>query len=120
MASLSSMGQVVDDWPHITDCITKILTTPLGTRVMRRDFGSELPSLVDAPMNSHNLMKIHAATVKALEPRLVRGFWYGEPRVRVVGVEIKGKPATGAIEVEVMVVTNHDKKSSPRAVIVKV
>lgn len=50
-----------------------ILTTPIGSRVMRRDFGSLLPELLDHPANAGLRQRIFAATVVALrrwEPRL--------------------------------------------------
>lgn len=46
--------------------------TPIGSRVMRRDYGSDLPQLIDAPMNLSTLSRIYAATAKAIakwEPR---------------------------------------------------
>jgi uncharacterized protein len=57
---------------HLRQSITDILTTPIGTRVMRRDYGSRLFELVDAPMNSETLLNLYAATAGALarwEPR---------------------------------------------------
>lgn len=42
---------------------------------MRRDYGSRLPYLVDAPMNRSTLLDLYAATVEALEA------W--EPRIKV-------------------------------------
>jgi uncharacterized protein len=58
---------------HLCQSITKILTTPLGTRLARRDFGSELPELVDAPNNDTTRVRLYSATATALmrwEPRL--------------------------------------------------
>ena len=57
---------------HLRQSIRDILTTPLGSRVMRRDYGSALFDLIDAPMNADTLMQIYAATADALakwEPR---------------------------------------------------
>jgi phage baseplate assembly protein W len=57
---------------HLRQSIRDILTTPLGSRVMRRDYGSRLYQLVDAPMNRGTLLQIYAATAEALrqwEPR---------------------------------------------------
>lgn len=34
---------------------------------MRRDYGSDLPDLVDAPLNRETLMKIFAATADAIQ-----------------------------------------------------
>lgn len=38
-------GAAVDDWPQFVQRATRALTTPLGTRVKRPDYGSELPTL---------------------------------------------------------------------------
>ncbi|OWU68265.1 phage baseplate protein [Roseovarius sp. 22II1-1F6A] len=58
---------------HLRQSIRDILTTPIGSRVMRRDYGSRLPALIDAPMNAATLLDLYAATAEALstwEPRL--------------------------------------------------
>ncbi|MEW7978507.1 MAG: GPW/gp25 family protein [Candidatus Sedimenticola endophacoides] len=44
-------GQHLAGEAHLRQSIIDILTTPLGTRVMRRDYGSRLFELVDAPIN---------------------------------------------------------------------
>ncbi|MDM5178517.1 GPW/gp25 family protein [Massilia sp. DJPM01] len=57
---------------HLRQSICDILTTPIGTRVMRRDYGSRLPRLVDAPINSETILDMYAAAAEALrlnEPR---------------------------------------------------
>lgn len=57
---------------HLRQSIHDILTTPIGSRVMRRDYGSRLYQLVDAPMNRSTLLSLYAATVEAIarwEPR---------------------------------------------------
>ena len=53
-----------DDW--IAQAVAEILLTPLGTRVMRRDFGSRLPELIDAPLGPATALQIYAATASAL------------------------------------------------------
>jgi phage baseplate assembly protein W len=58
---------------HLRQSIRDILTTPVGTRVMRRAYGSRLFQLVDAPMNRATLLQLYAATFEALaqwEPRI--------------------------------------------------
>ncbi|GAA5097394.1 GPW/gp25 family protein [Wohlfahrtiimonas larvae] len=62
---------------HIQQSILDILTTRLGTRVMRRDYGSLLPDLVDKPSNDETMMQMMSATVIALavwEPRITATF----------------------------------------------
>ena len=81
-------GQVLADWDHVQQSIGVILTTPIGSRVMRRDFGSEVPFLVDRPMTTQNVLAIYAATANALYPRQVGQTWYGEPRFRLRQCEL--------------------------------
>lgn len=57
---------------HISQSIRDILTTPIGSRVMRRPYGSLVPSLVDQPATPSNLLRLQAAAVQAImrwEPR---------------------------------------------------
>lgn len=66
-------GRRLSGIEHLRQSVRDILTTPLGSRVMRRDYGSRLFALIDAPMNRATLMQIYAATIEALarwEPRL--------------------------------------------------
>lgn len=66
-------GQALGSIEHLRQSVTDILTTPKGTRVMRREYGSDLPRLVDRPINQSLLAAIRAETVDALarwEPRL--------------------------------------------------
>lgn len=81
-------GAAIDLVEHIAQSITDILTTRFGTRVMRREYGSLLPELVDQPFNEFTRLQVYAAIVMALmrwEPRIaVRG---ANPRaVQVVSV----------------------------------
>ena len=65
---------------HLRQSVKDILTTPLGTRVHRRDYGSTLPSLVDRPMNAELTANLIAGIAAAMNK------W--EPRVRVERVGI--------------------------------
>lgn len=60
--------------------IRDILTTPLGSRVMLRDYGSRLFELVDAPINKATIVEIYAATIEALTK------W--EPRIAISSVSV--------------------------------
>jgi phage baseplate assembly protein W len=71
----ASTGKWLAGEDHLRQSITDILTTPLGSRVMRRDYGSNLPFLVDAPLNAETLTELYAATAEALQQ------W--EPRIQV-------------------------------------
>jgi len=74
-----STGRRLDELAHIRQSIRDILTTPIGSRVMRRDYGSLLPELIDQPLHDATLMQAYAAAVMAI----IR--W--EPRVRVQRVQ---------------------------------
>jgi hypothetical protein len=66
-------GQHLAGLEHLKQSIIDILLTPLGTRVMRRNYGSRLFELIDAPMNSGTVIDIISATAEALatwEPRI--------------------------------------------------
>lgn len=68
----SLTGKRLSGIQHLRQSITDILGTRIGTRVMRRAYGSRIPSLIDAPMNRATLIDIYAATAEALqqwEPR---------------------------------------------------
>lgn len=83
-------GEAIDDDAHLAQSIADILTTPLGSRVMRRDYGSRLPDLIDAPMNGETLVDVFAATAEAIdrwEPRLIL------TRVQVTSVTPGGQMA---------------------------
>ena len=70
---------------HLRQSIIDILTTPIGSRVMRRDYGSRLYELVDAPVNRTLLVEIYSAVAEALikwEPR------FQLSRVQVESVEV--------------------------------
>lgn len=75
-------GKPLDGMEHLRQSVRDILTTPIGSRVMRRDYGSRLFDLTDRPLNPSTLTKIYAATVQAL------GRW--EPRLHVTRVQATG------------------------------
>lgn len=69
----ATTGRRLDDVAHIRQSIKNILTTRIGSRVMRRDYGSLLPELIDHPTNPVNQLRLMAATVMAVtrwEPRV--------------------------------------------------
>lgn len=59
-------GLTIDQTDHILQSLRDILTTPIGSRVMRRDYGSLLPFIIDAPLNAYLLMQLRAAVIHAL------------------------------------------------------
>ncbi|MEW6166059.1 MAG: GPW/gp25 family protein [Pseudomonadota bacterium] len=71
----AATGRALDDLGHIRQSVRDILTTPVGSRVMRRDYGSIVPELIDQPGNAVNRLRLQAATVGAIAR------W--EPRIRI-------------------------------------
>lgn len=68
----AATGKPLSGIDHLRQSIRDVLTTPIGSRVMRRSYGSRLYQLVDAPMNRGTLLQIYSATASALalwEPR---------------------------------------------------
>ncbi len=69
----ASNGKALDGLAHLHQSVRDILSTPKGSRVMRREYGSDVFRLIDAPMNRDTLMNIYAAGAEAIarwEPRL--------------------------------------------------
>lgn len=68
----ATTGKRIEGIAHLRQSISDILTTPVGSRVMRRDYGSRLFELTDSPSNSETVAEIYAATAEAIarwEPR---------------------------------------------------
>lgn len=66
-------GTAIDNLAHLQQSVADILTTPIGTRLMRRDYGSTLFELIDQPANGATLLRVFSATASALmkwEPRI--------------------------------------------------
>ena len=69
----AATGRRLDDMAHLRQSIGDILTTPLGSRVMRREYGSAVFALIDQPDSPTNRLRLYAATADALarwEPRI--------------------------------------------------
>lgn len=81
----ATTGRRLDDLAHLRQSIADILATPLGTRVMRREYGSALPDLVDAPLDGVTVLDIIQASAGAI------GRW--EPRVAVRRVVVRSVAA---------------------------
>lgn len=69
----SATGLSLSDAGHISQSVRDILITPIGSRVMRRDYGSLLSALIDQPDNPALRLQIMAACYMAIlkwEPRI--------------------------------------------------
>ena len=85
----ASTGKAIAGTDHLRQSIKDILTTPIGSRVMRRDYGSRLPELVDNPMGELLNVELFAATAEALVK------W--EPRFRLDRVYLQSASDQGKI-----------------------
>lgn len=57
---------------HLRQSVGDILSTPIGSRVMRREYGSLVPELIDHPDNNASQVRLFSAVASALlrwEPR---------------------------------------------------
>jgi phage baseplate assembly protein W len=89
----ATTGKPLSGNAHLAQSVTDILTTPIGSRVMRRTYGSLIPSLIDAPINAATPMLIRAATVLAIRQ------W--EPRLSIARVRLFGAPAQGQLTIQI-------------------
>lgn len=80
----STTGRQLSGFEHLRQSVRDILSTPIGSRVMRRDYGSGLFELIDQNLTPLTLALIYAATVDALRK------W--EPRLRVTRVQAEALP----------------------------
>ena len=87
-------GRRIEGIDHIKQSINDILTTPIGSSLMNREYGSLLPELIDHPTNDANTLRLMSATVMAISQ------W--EPRVAInrVGVELGGMGGDRFIDLE--------------------
>jgi phage baseplate assembly protein W len=77
-------GRNISGLDHLRQSVRDILITPIGSRVMRRDYGSGLFELIDQNLTGLVLAQIYAATADALRK------W--EPRLRVTRVQAEALP----------------------------
>ena len=89
MAGMSrTSGIELEGIDHIRQSVSDILSTPIGFRVGRRNYGSLLPDLIDQPMTAANILRIYAATAVAISRH--------EDRIRLRRVGVAAGDRTGA------------------------
>lgn len=67
-------GEAITDGQHIQQSVSDILNTPIGSRVMQREYGSLLSTMIDQPVNDVLSLQMMSATYSAImrwEPRVV-------------------------------------------------
>ncbi|MGR3485483.1 MAG: GPW/gp25 family protein [Paracoccaceae bacterium] len=67
--------------------IARILGTRTGSRLLRRDYGSDLPDRVGAPLNGETIAEIYADVAQALDRQM--------PELRLKRVELLDADADG-------------------------
>ena len=66
-------GRTVSGTAHLGQSIGDVLTTRIGSRVERREYGSRVPDYIDMPMTAVHRTRMYGAAALALlrwEPRL--------------------------------------------------
>ena len=96
----ATTGKALTGLGHLRQSINDILTTPIGSRIMRRNYGSLIPGLIDQPMGPATKLRLYAATAHALvawEPRLdLESISLGESEAGRYQLSITGREQTGA------------------------
>ncbi|WP_095159183.1 GPW/gp25 family protein [Pseudomonas sp. Irchel 3E13] len=85
-------GSSLTELEHIKQSVQDILTTRIGTRIARREYGSLLPELIDQPQNEATRLRLFAATAMALMN------W--EPRIRLSRVQFFLVDLSGRAELD--------------------
>jgi len=75
----ATTGKKLGGIEHLRQSVRDILRTPIGSRIMLREYGSQLFLLTDAPLNRSTIMDLYAATASALKR------W--EPRIKLKSVK---------------------------------
>ncbi|WP_202977647.1 GPW/gp25 family protein [Parasedimentitalea marina] len=73
-------GRQLSGAAHLAQSIHDILTTPKGSLVMQRSYGSDLPNIIDQPLNGETMIDAYMATAEALD------LW--EPRIELARIEL--------------------------------
>ena len=77
----SQTGLSISEVEHIRQSVRDILVTPVGSRVMRREYGSLLSALIDQPQTLALRLQIMAACYSAIQK------W--EPRIRLTSISFE-------------------------------
>lgn len=88
----ASTGRALGGIAHVRQSVRDILLTPVGSRVLLRDYGSRLLELVDRPLSAGLLADIQAEAADALAR------W--EPRLRLRRVAARAAGARVEIDLE--------------------
>lgn len=102
----AATGRSISGTAHLQQSIADILTTRIGSRIMRRSYGSQLPELIDHPNNPSTRVRLHAAIATAIM------LW--EPRVRLSRVQLGAgvRPGQVVVDIEGTHISTDDNSAS--------
>ena len=66
-------GKLLTEIEHIKQSLADLISTPIGSRVMRRDYGTQLANLIDQPTSETLYLKCYSTIYLAIlrwEPRI--------------------------------------------------
>ncbi|MNB71242.1 Lysozyme [compost metagenome] len=89
----SHTGLNISEVEHIGQSVRDILITPIGSRVMRREYGSLLSALIDQPQTPALRLQIMTACYSAIQK------W--EPRVSLSTISFERTDDDGALNVDI-------------------
>jgi len=68
-------GRPLEGWAHVQQSLDVLFRTRIGSRVLRRTYGSAVPALLGRPINRATVLRFATAIIVAVE------LW--EPRFRI-------------------------------------
>ena len=86
-------GLSLSEAEHIRQSVRDILVTPIGSRVMRRDYGSLLAAMIDRPQSPALRLQIMAACYSAIQK------W--EPRISLTAITFERSENDGTLYVDI-------------------
>ncbi len=89
----SQTGLSISEVEHIRQSVRDILVTPVGSRVMRREYGSLLAQMIDQPQSPALRLQIMAACYSAIQK------W--EPRVSLTTITFERSDTDGGLYVDI-------------------
>jgi len=89
----AATGMPLQGIEHLRQSISDILTTPLGSRIMRRTYGSLAFELIDRAANATGEMLLKAVCADALAK------W--EPRLRLKRIALSTVTISGGVEIDI-------------------
>lgn len=89
----SQTGLSISEAEHIRQSVRDILVTPVGSRVMRREYGSLLAAMIDRPQSPALRLQIMAACYSAIQK------W--EPRISLTAIAFERSESDGTLYVDI-------------------